>query len=86
MIGVINAYRFFLSPLIGQHCRFYPSCSAYARSAITTHGPFKGAWLAIRRLLRCHPWCAGGHDPVPGLTTSCAHAHRAAPSPTDATT
>ena len=73
MIGAIDVYRFLLSPLIGQHCRFYPSCSLYAREAITAHGPFKGIWLAARRLLRCHPWCAGGHDPVPGLATSCAH-------------
>lgn len=83
MIAAIDAYRFFLSPLIGQHCRFYPSCSLYARDAIAAYGPFKGIWLAARRLLRCHPWCAGGHDPVPGLATSCAH-H--APTRTDTAT
>src|SRR5512139_4009476 len=67
MVALIDAYRFFLSPWIGQHCRFDPSCSRYAREAIITHGPAAGAWLALRRLLRCHPWHEGGIDPVPGV-------------------
>ena len=65
MIGVIDAYRYLLSPWIGQHCRFDPTCSRYARDAILSHGPLVGAWLALRRLSRCHPWHHGGYDPVP---------------------
>jgi hypothetical protein len=65
MVALIDAYRFFLSPWIGQHCRFDPSCSRYTREAILTHGPLAGAWLGLRRLGRCHPWHEGGHDPVP---------------------
>ncbi len=58
-------YQFFLSPWIGQHCRFTPSCSNYAITAITRYGAIKGTWLTIKRLLRCHPFCKGGEDPVP---------------------
>lgn len=65
MIAIIDAYRFLLSPWIGQHCRFDPTCSRYARDAIMLHGPWVGAWLALRRLLRCHPFHDGGYDPVP---------------------
>jgi putative membrane protein insertion efficiency factor len=63
--GAIQLYRYTLSPLIGPTCRFYPSCSAYALEAIDTHGALRGAWLATRRIGRCHPWHAGGYDPVP---------------------
>ena len=66
LIGFITVYRYLLSPFVGQHCRFHPTCSAYAQSAIEHHGAGKGLWLATRRLLRCHPWHAGGYDPVPG--------------------
>ena len=55
-----------LSPLIGQQCRFTPSCSHYAEQAIELYGPTRGSFMAIKRILRCHPFCAGGHDPVPG--------------------
>jgi len=65
LIGLIQGYRLFISPWLGPHCRFYPSCSEYAQTAITTHGVWRGLWLAIKRLLRCHPWHPGGFDPVP---------------------
>ena len=65
LIALISAYQWFVSPLLGNHCRFYPSCSQYAREAIERHGVRRGIWLAVRRLLRCHPWHPGGVDPVP---------------------
>ncbi|MCW8130123.1 MAG: membrane protein insertion efficiency factor YidD [Planctomycetota bacterium] len=61
----VHVYRATLSWLLGGHCRFTPTCSAYALEAIEKHGALKGWYLAIRRLLRCQPFCAGGHDPVP---------------------
>lgn len=66
LIGLLKAYRLIISPLYGDVCRYYPSCSAYALRAVGFHGAAKGTWLAGRRLLRCHPWAAGGYDPVPG--------------------
>ena len=65
LVGLIKAYRYFLSPLLGPSCRFYPTCSAYAVEAVETHGAIKGAWLALKRILKCHPWHSGGVDPVP---------------------
>jgi uncharacterized protein len=65
LVGLINAYRYFLSPLLGPSCRFYPTCSAYAAEAVETHGALKGSWLALRRITKCHPWHPGGVDPVP---------------------
>lgn len=65
LIFVISAYRYLISPVLGPHCRFYPSCSAYAEQAVRSHGAVRGAWLAVRRVARCHPWHAGGIDPVP---------------------
>jgi putative membrane protein insertion efficiency factor len=65
LIGFLRAYRVAISPLYGQVCRYHPSCSAYALEAVTEHGSLRGGWLAARRLLRCHPWAAGGYDPVP---------------------
>ena len=65
LIVFIKLYRIVLSPFIGQHCRFTPTCSEYAIEAIELHGAIKGSWLAVRRLSRCHPFCAGGLDPVP---------------------
>ncbi|WP_247041723.1 membrane protein insertion efficiency factor YidD [Arthrobacter rhizosphaerae] len=65
LIVLLKTYRKVISPLYGQVCRFFPSCSAYALEAITVHGAVKGSWLAVRRLARCHPWNAGGVDHVP---------------------
>lgn len=65
LIGFIKVYRVVLSPFIGQHCRFTPTCSEYAVQAIDEHGSLRGSWLAIRRLSRCHPFHTGGWDPVP---------------------
>ncbi len=61
----IVAYRTLISPVIGTHCRFEPSCSCYALDALEQHGPVRGSWLTMRRLVRCGPWSAGGPDPVP---------------------
>ncbi|MGW9414049.1 membrane protein insertion efficiency factor YidD [Arthrobacter cupressi] len=65
LILLLKAYRRIISPLYGQVCRFFPSCSAYALEAVTVHGAVKGSWLAAKRLARCHPWNAGGVDHVP---------------------
>ena len=65
LIWLLRAYRALISPLYGQVCRYHPSCSAYALEAVSTHGSIRGTWLAARRLGRCHPWAAGGYDPVP---------------------
>lgn len=61
----VRWYRRFLSPLKPPMCRFAPTCSQYTIEALELHGVFKGAWLALRRIARCHPFCEGGHDPVP---------------------
>jgi uncharacterized protein len=66
LIGLLKAWRLLISPLYGNVCRYYPSCSAYALRAVSVHGAVKGSWLTVRRLLRCHPWAPGGYDPVPG--------------------
>jgi putative membrane protein insertion efficiency factor len=65
LIALIQLYRWFLSPLLGSNCRFYPSCSCYAQESLQRHGAFRGTWLAARRIGRCHPWHPGGYDPVP---------------------
>jgi putative membrane protein insertion efficiency factor len=65
LIALVIAYRYALSPMLGRNCRFYPSCSAYAAEALQRHGAGRGAWLAARRIARCHPWHPGGCDPVP---------------------
>jgi len=74
---LLRGYQLFLSPVLGQHCRFYPSCSQYAIDAVEQHGVLRGLWLALKRLLRCHPWHPGGVDPVPPVTrcpeSGCEH-------------
>jgi putative membrane protein insertion efficiency factor len=75
LINAVRAYRYAISPLLGDNCRFYPSCSEYAVVAIARHGAVKGLWLAMRRLLRCHPWHHGGYDPVPGTGDSAEGTH-----------
>ena len=65
LMTLIRGYRFFLSPWLGSACRFEPTCSAYALEALERHGAAAGTYLAACRLGRCHPWCQGGHDPVP---------------------
>lgn len=65
LLGLVKGYRLLLSPWLGGACRFEPSCSIYAIGALERHGALGGSYLTLRRLVRCHPWCEGGHDPVP---------------------
>lgn len=65
LIGLVKGYRLLLSPWLGSACRFEPTCSAYALEALRQHGAAAGSYLTLHRLARCHPWCEGGHDPVP---------------------
>lgn len=65
LIALLRIYRRLVSPLYGQVCRYYPSCSHYALEAVSVHGAVRGSWYAARRLARCHPWAAGGVDHVP---------------------
>ena len=73
IIQLIRGYRYLLSPWLGNHCRFYPSCSSYAQTAVERFGVVRGGGMAIARLLRCHPWSAGGIDEVP--QRDCGHSH-----------
>lgn len=66
LIAFVKLWRRFISPLYGDVCKYYPTCSAYGLEALQLHGALKGSWLIVRRLSRCHPWAAGGFDPVPG--------------------
>ena len=74
LLLLLRAYKLAISPLLGQHCRFYPSCSEYAQQAIVEHGALRGSLLAGRRLCKCHPWHPGGIDLVPPHASSCEHA------------
>jgi len=65
LLALIRVYQYTLRPLVGANCRFAPSCSDYAREALDRHGAMKGSYLAVRRILRCHPYHPGGYDPVP---------------------
>ena len=65
LIALVRGYRLLLSPWLGSACRFEPTCSRYALDALQQHGAAAGSYLTVRRLARCHPWCAGGPDPVP---------------------
>lgn len=76
IIGFLLTYRTLISPLYGQTCRFYPSCSQYALTAVQRHGAVRGTWLAGRRLLRCHPWNPGGIDHVPPAVNGSRCEHR----------
>jgi len=64
-IVIIRFYQLSISPILGQNCRYTPTCSQYSIEAIKKHGPFKGGWLSIKRILSCNPWGKHGHDPVP---------------------
>jgi uncharacterized protein len=84
LVGLLNAYRMVVAPALGQRCRFYPSCSAYALEAVRTHGAVKGSMLATWRVLRCSPLSAGGPDPVPNRGAWKGRAGRAeGPAPYD---
>ncbi len=82
LIGFIRAWRFAISPLYGQVCRYHPSCSAYALEAVTVHGSIRGTWLGARRLVRCHPWSDGGYDPVPPRDQPSVSPHASGVGPT----
>jgi uncharacterized protein len=80
LLVAIRGYQLLVSPLFPPSCRYFPSCSEYARQAVLSHGPFAGGWLAVKRLARCHPWGGLGYDPVPdkapadlGLGAGCHH-------------
>ena len=85
ILKLIRFYQVFISPNLGQNCRFYPSCSHYALEALEHHGALRGSWMSIKRLLRCHPFNQGGFDPVPlsamkstvkkPAAKSCSHNH-----------
>ncbi|GAA2180300.1 hypothetical protein GCM10009785_10550 [Brooklawnia cerclae] len=74
LIGFVKAWRAVISPLYGDVCKYYPSCSAYGLEALRLHGAVRGSWLTVRRILRCHPWADGGFDPVPGSAMAAAMA------------
>lgn len=77
-IGLVNIYRYMISPVIGPRCRFHPTCSGYMIEAIKIHGPIKGTWLGLKRLGKCHPYNDGGYDPVPPAEGNCScdsHSH-----------
>ncbi len=76
MTGMIQGYRYLISPLLGPRCRFWPTCSSYALEAIKLHGPWRGGWLTLKRLSKCHPLHPGGVDPVPEPQHRCGCAAR----------
>lgn len=87
LIGGVKGYRLLLSPWLGASCRFWPTCSAYAITALEQHGAWRGSLLAVGRIARCQPWCRGGHDPVPapgtGLFTALLRRESESESGTD---
>ena len=80
LIALVRGYRLLLSPWLGSACRFTPTCSVYALEALERHGALGGSYLATCRVLRCHPWCAGGHDPVPATSWRNGCVRRTIPS------
>lgn len=66
LIGLVRLYQWIISPYMPSSCRYHPTCSQYAIDAFRAHGAFKGMWLSVKRIARCHPWSEGGIDPVPG--------------------
>ncbi len=75
LILLVRGYQVLISPVLGNNCRYYPSCSAYTIEAMEKWGPLKGLWMGIRRVSRCHPWHEGGVDPVPDPPSQCPHHH-----------
>lgn len=80
LITLVRGYRFFLSPWLGSSCRFEPTCSVYALQALEQHGAATGSLLTLGRIARCHPWCAGGHDPVPAVPRLFTHLFTSSPA------
>jgi putative membrane protein insertion efficiency factor len=74
--GLIRGYQLVVSPILGPRCRHLPSCSEYTSEAIAVHGPVRGGWLGLRRILRCHPWGTSGYDPVPGTGDGAVGSNR----------
>lgn len=77
--AIVRGYQLLVRPLLPATCRYEPSCSHYAMEALERHGAVAGTWLAVKRILRCHPWAAGGYDPVPegvAPNSGCTHGHR----------
>ena len=68
LLGLIGGYRLFVSPFLGANCRHLPTCSQYAKEAITVHGPLRGSYYTLKRMLRCHPWAKSTFDPVPPVS------------------
>jgi uncharacterized protein len=73
LVCLVKAYRLLLSPWLGSSCRFTPTCSVYALDALEQRGAVQGSYLTLKRLVRCNPWCAGGHDPVPPIAPKAAN-------------
>lgn len=78
LLLLLKFYQYFISPMLGNNCRFHPTCSEYSKEAIILHGSLKGLWLAFKRIIKCQPFCSGGYDAVPiikGVNSSLCHSH-----------